>query len=182
MPDGTKAGAVLIVFSGLPATGKTSLARELASRMQAVYLRIDSVEQAIRDTPGTRLPVCEEGYRVTYAVAEDNLRLGRTVIADSVNPLRVTRDSWKDVGQRTRAAFIEVEAICSDAGVHRRRVETRTSDIAGLPLPSWEEVIAREYEPWHRDRIVIDTARSTLAECVGALMREIEDRRARYSK
>jgi predicted kinase len=174
--DAAKPGAVLIVFSGLPAMGKTSLARELGAEIPSVYLRIDSIEQAIREAPGTRPPVCEEGYRVAYAVAEDNLRLGRTVIADSVNPLQVTRDFWKDVAQSTGAAFIEVEVICSDAAVHRERVETRTADISGLQLPSWEEVTGREYEPWHRERIVIDTARAALGDCVATLTREIEDR------
>jgi predicted kinase len=174
--DAAKPRAVLIVFSGLPATGKTSLARELAARIPSVYLRIDSIEQAIRDVPGTRSPVCEEGYCVAYAVAEDNLRLERTVIADSVNPLQVTRDAWKDVGQRTGAAFIEVEVTCSDPALHRQRVETRKADITGLKLPSWEKVMTREYEPWLRDRIVIDTAHSRLPECVETLKREIEDR------
>jgi len=32
-----------------------------------------------------------EGYEVAYAIAEDNLRLGRTVIADSVYPAEGTR-------------------------------------------------------------------------------------------
>ena len=40
----------LIIFSGLSATGKTTLASELARQMGAVYLRIDSIEQAIRDS------------------------------------------------------------------------------------------------------------------------------------
>ena len=30
------------------------------------------------------------GYRVAYAIAEENLRLGRTVIADSVNPIKLS--------------------------------------------------------------------------------------------
>jgi predicted kinase len=174
--DAAKPRAILIVFSGLPGTGKTSLARGLAAEIPSVYLRIDSIEQAIREAPGMRPAVCEEGYRVAYAVAEDNLRLSRTVIADSVNPLRVTRDAWMEVGLRTGATLIEVEVICSDATVHRQRVETRMAEIPGLGLPSWEQVIGREYEPWHRDRIVIDTGHAALVDCVGALKRQIGDR------
>ena len=37
---------MLIVFGGLPGTGKTTVARALASRMGAVYLRIESLEHA----------------------------------------------------------------------------------------------------------------------------------------
>ena len=80
---------MLLIFGGLPAAGKTSIAVELARRVDAVHLRIDSIEQALRNAGLTILG--PEGYLVAYAIAEDNLRLGRTVIADSVNPIEATR-------------------------------------------------------------------------------------------
>jgi hypothetical protein len=48
--------------------------------------------------------------------------------------------------------------ICSDESEHRRRVETRVTDVDGLPKPAWSAVLKREYEPWNRERLVIDTA------------------------
>lgn len=39
----------LFIFSGLPATGKTTLAQQLAKKTNTVYLRIDTVEQGLRD-------------------------------------------------------------------------------------------------------------------------------------
>lgn len=39
---------MLIVFSGLPSTGKTTVASDLATRTSAVYLRIDTIEQAVQ--------------------------------------------------------------------------------------------------------------------------------------
>ena len=163
----------LIVFGGLPGTGKTSIARDLATRMSAVYLRVDTIEQAIRAAPGVSQQVNEEGYRVAYAVAEDNLRLGRNVISDSVNPIQASRDAWMDIGRRTNARVIEVEVVCTDTESHRRRVETREADIPGLNPPAWEDVLAREYEPWSRDRIVIDTAHKTVLDCVEELQSAI---------
>ncbi len=41
---------MLIVFSGLPGTGKTTIANDLAATTGAVYLRIDTIEQAIRNS------------------------------------------------------------------------------------------------------------------------------------
>ncbi len=159
---------MLIVLAGLPATGKTSIARELARRLGAVYLRIDSIEQALRDAALTA-PLDDAGYRIAYAVAADNLRDGRTVVADSVNPVALTREAWLDVARRSRVPAVEVEIICSDPAEHRRRVESRASDIPGLVLPSWKDVATREYHPWDRPRIVIDTALQSVDDCVDRL-------------
>ena len=117
------------------------------------------MEQAIRDCGVVSKSLDDAGYRVGYAVAEDNLRLGKTVVADSVNPLRLTRDAWISVADRAWAKAIEVEVTCSDPAQHRNRVETRSADIKGLRLPTWPEVVSgirtlgarpyrhRHYEP-----------------------------------
>ena len=160
---------MLIIFGGLPGTGKTMIAKELACQIGAVYLRIDSIEQAMRDSGAVSQPLNETGYRVAYVIAEDNLRLGRTVIADSVNPIRLTRDAWIGVAHRAQVGAAEVEVICSDPQQHRQRVETRPADISGLRLPTWEEVVSREYQPWERKHIVIDTTGHSVAESVEEL-------------
>jgi predicted kinase len=157
---------MLIAIGGLPGTGKTSLARSLARVLDAVHLRIDTIEQAIRSSVMGADAVGPVGYGVAYAVAEDNLRLGRSVVADCVNPLVTTRAGWAAVAKRTAVALFEVEVICSDPLEHRRRVESRRSDIAALSLPTWDEVMAREYEPWTGDHAVIDTARGPVKESV----------------
>jgi len=149
---------VLIILGGLPGTGKTSLARALAERSGGVHLRIDTIEQTLRNAGAVDRSMDDVGYRVAYAVAEDNLWLGQTVIADSVNPIAITREAWRAVAERTGTTFIEVEVVCSDADEHRRRVETRTPDIPGLKVPAWKDVLARDYEPWETADLTIDTA------------------------
>jgi predicted kinase len=160
---------MLIILGGLPGTGKTTIARELARNLGAVHIRIDSIEQAIRESSIAAASLDDAGYRVGYAVAEDNLRLGRTVIADSVNPLGVTRDAWLDVANRAGVRALEVEIECSDEGDHRRRVEERLGTTPELSEPTWQEVISRDYRPWGREHIVIDTAHRTVECSVGML-------------
>jgi predicted kinase len=163
--------AMLIVLGGLPGTGKTAIAREIARVLNAVYVRIDSIEQAIRTSGVLGRPIDDTGYCVAQVIAEDNLRVGRNVVADCVNPIQISRDAWIAVANRAQARTVEVEIVCSDPQQHRHRVENRVSDISGLKLPSWDDVISREYEPWQREHIVIDTARRTVSDSVSELLR-----------
>ena len=163
---------MLIAFSGLSGTGKTSIARALARRLRATYLRVDTVEQALRSCE-TLDEVWAEGYETIYRLAEDNLHLGLTVIADSVNPIDRTRDAWAEVAREANVRLINVEVICSDESEHRRRVETRTSDIPDLVLPTWDKVKNREYHPWTQPHVTIDTAGRNVDTCVERLLSEL---------
>ena len=108
----------------------------------------------------------DAGYRAAYTVAEDDLRLGLNVLADAVNPWMLTRNAWRDVGLRVAVPVIEVEIICSDIEEHRRRVETRLDDTPNFSLPSWKEIIDRDYHQWDRAHIVIDTVGRSVPECL----------------
>ena len=157
---------MFIVLAGLPGTGKSTLARALAAELDAVWLRVDSIEQAIRASGAVNNDLKDIGYRAAYAVAEDNLRLGRTVIGDSVNPWMLTRNAWRDVGLRAGVRVVEIETICSDPNEHRGRIETRSNEVPGLALPSWQAMIDRDYHAWDRQHLTIDTAHRSVEACV----------------
>ncbi|MGY6122031.1 AAA family ATPase (plasmid) [Paraburkholderia strydomiana] len=164
---------MLIAFGGLPGTGKTTVAQTLARKLAAVYLRIDTFEQAVRSCNGDELDIEAAGYVAAYAVAGDNLRLGSIVVADSVNPLRITRDAWRNVAFDAGVQIFEIELVCSDAAVHRHRVEVRKADIPGFQLPAWLTVLERQYEPWESAHLVIDTAGVSVQQAVEAIVQRL---------
>ena len=162
---------VLYIFSGLPGSGKSTLSQQVAQRLNAVYLRIDTIEQGLRESFSADIQ--GEGYALSYRVAADNLCLGMSVVCDSCNPIELTRRAWERVAIEAQADYVNIEVICSDAREHRRRVETRSSTVSGLKLPTWCEVENREYHEWTVERIVIDTAAKSENECVEKLLSEL---------
>lgn len=160
--------ATLFIFAGLPGTGKTTLAQRLARHVRAAHLRVDTIEQGLRDLCNVRVE--GEGYRLSYRIASDNLKLGIDVVADSCNPLELTRREWEQVAQEAGSTFVNIEVTCSEIREHQERLESRCPDIPGLKLPTWQEVEGREYNPWSKDRIIVETAGRTELQAFDALI------------
>jgi predicted kinase len=139
--------ALLVVFAGLPGSGKSVLSRGVADVIGATYLRIDSIESAVVTALGHfgENPV---GYEVADRIAADQLVAGRDVVADAVNGVAPARDGWVALAKRTGAALRLVEVRCGDAAEHRRRVESREAEMTGQHIPTWDEVTRRDFEPW----------------------------------
>ena len=164
---------ILIVVGGLPATGKSTVASALVRRTGFAFVRVDRIEQAIISSAELRPPLGPVGYMVAYGVAAEQLRHGVSVVSECVNPLAATRDAWRDIAAGNGAGLLEVELICTDLAAHRTRVQTREVDIPGLALPSWREVLERDYEPWDHDHLVIDTATQPPAAAAETILRAV---------
>lgn len=161
---------MLYFFSGLPGCGKSTIAKMLSEKLKAVYLRVDTIEQALRNGSAALKDIGPEGYFVLYELARDNLRLGSPVVTDSVNDLNLVRDHFRDIARSSGVPFLEIEILCSDPEQHRARVENRISDIPGLKVPDWQAVVDRVYEPWDREHLQLDTAELSPAECVAIIL------------
>ena len=162
-----KGGHRALHFRRIARHRKIHPAAALVQRLQASYVRIDVIEQALRDA-GVFVDG-PDGYVVGYEITRQNLRLGLDVVADSVNPLYITRQAWREVAESLAVSFIEIEVVCSNHDEHRRRVASRVVNVPGLVLPNWSDVEKRSYEAWDRPHIVIDTAYQTLSESVTTL-------------
>ena len=159
---------MLIIMGGLPGTGKTTISKALARRLGAVHLRIDTIEEVMLADSNDALVDGGAGYRVAFAIAADNLRLGATVIADSVNPIGLTREAWRGVASRAGVPIVHVMLICSDSAEHKKRIESRPAGTRGF---DWSEVQSRSIEAADREFVVIDTSHRTVEHCVEALVK-----------
>ncbi len=156
---------MLVVVGGLPGSGKTTIGKTVAEMLTAAYVRIDALEAAMwRAGIAREQPTGLAAYVVGEAVAEGCLTAGTSVVVDAVNAVEAARQTWRDLAARTHKPLRIIEVICSDTAEHRRRVEARSVDLEGHYVPTWADVVEREYEPWREPRLVVDTSQSP-AEC-----------------
>src|SRR4029453_5753758 len=90
--------------------------------------------------------------------------------ADWVNPWPPPRKAGGSAADRAGVRAVDVEIVCSDADEHRRRVESRSADIAGHSLPTGTEVVDGDSRAGARERLVIDTARLDVEESVRRIL------------
>jgi predicted kinase len=153
---------VLIVLAGLPGTGKSTIAAALGRRLRTPVLTVDLVERALDRPPDM------SGYVIVNRLADQQLRLGLTVIVDAVNPVEAARAGWRVLAADHGVPVRFVEVTCSDVDTHRDRVEARRRAdpaYADLDWPAVERRIA-EYEAWPagEPHVALDTAGLTPAQ------------------
>jgi predicted kinase len=151
---------VLVVLAGRPGTGKTTLSRLIAAELTAAIVRVDAVEAAVVRFGLAEHPVGPIGYAVAYEIAAASLAVGTPVVVDAVNGVPEARAAWLALAAQVGVPLALVEVALDDAAEHRRRVDQRVSDLDGMVVPTWEQVLAGGYAPWqeHRDgvRLLVD--------------------------
>ena len=150
---------MLIVLSGLPATGKTALAAAVARELTAVLLSVDPVDSALASARVEETgPPGLAAYAVIGAMAEQNLALGTTVVVDAVNAVGEAKTFWIELARRRGVRLLAIETILSDQALHLARLSGRERDLA-IPEPTWEAVVLRraEWVAWPFAPLVVDS-------------------------
>jgi predicted kinase len=157
----------LIIFSGLPGTGKSSLADEIGRELGIPVFSKDWLEAALRlcglgQTENEAQVLGYAGYELLTTLTERQLRLGQSVILDSVASFEPIRMRWRKLAYAYNADWRVVECICSDEVEHRARITNRQRDIPGWQELTWADVerVKSYYAPWTEERLVIDGVQS----------------------
>lgn len=163
----------LVVISGLPGVGKTSVAVIVAARTGAVHLSIDAVEESILACglpAGWQVGVA--AYETVRAMAEQNLRLGHDVVVDAVNDSEEARQTWRTAATRAGSHLDFVHLSISDVQEHERRLSGRNRGLAHVGEPSWSDVqrLRAEYAGWSDEVLEFDTAARATDEVADALV------------
>jgi predicted kinase len=141
----------LIIFSGLPGTGKTTLSTLLARQLRLPLVRLDDVVGLL--SPAMRAqaaPFWEEMMRLVLALAETHLDQGLSVVVDAVF-MGPDRAPAQALAAQYQARFRPVHTIVSDEGLWQRRVEERRAQLpVEWDVATWERIQRQrlDFVPW----------------------------------
>jgi len=156
---------VLVAMAGLPGSGKSAVAEQIAARLSIPVVSVDPLESAILSAGiDAGQPTGLAAYLVAERIAEAVLRSRQSLIVDAVNAVQPAREQWVTLADRYGVEVRFIEVVCSDRDVHRARLEQRRRDLAHIAEPSWYamEQSLDEYAPWshlaeQRPRLQLDT-------------------------
>ncbi|HKY53953.1 MAG TPA: AAA family ATPase [Anaerolineales bacterium] len=152
----------MIVFSGLPGTGKSLLAESIAKHFGIPVFAKDWLEASMVRSGLTftgmenRLGIA--GYDLLTTLAERQLMLNQSVILDSVASTETIRNTWRQLSIQFEADWRVIECLCSDETLHRSRLQLRERKIPGWHELTWSDVqnVRRYYATWTEERLILD--------------------------
>jgi len=156
----------LIIFSGLPGTGKSTLAEITGKRFGIPVFAKDWLEATLLQSglqpamDSTLLGYA--GYELLSVLAERQLMLGQSAILDSVAGTRSIRARWRDLANQYGAERRVIECICPDEVLHRERLKTCQRNIPGWHELEWSDIekVKKKYSCWQEERLVLDMVNS----------------------
>ena len=157
----------LVVMSGLPCSGKSTVAYGLAARMRWPVFSVDPIDSAMRGEGIDTEAAGMAAYSVAARLAADQLGLGLSVIVDGCNADKELHELWLELAGQTGARLDVIECV-TDEALHRTRVAGRVRGLAHYPEVTWDfvEEMRGYFTPWATGRLRLDTGAAAPAELV----------------
>jgi predicted kinase len=155
----------LIVFSGLPGTGKSTIAEAVGRHFSMPVFAKDWLEATLlrsglipSDPSNPEKALGSVGYQLLTTLAERQMMLEQSVILDSVASTQSIRDTWKNLSERYHAQWRVIECISSDESFHRAQLSKRQRKIPGWHELKWSDVetVKGYFAPWEEERLILD--------------------------
>ncbi len=153
----------LVIFSGLPGTGKSTLANGLARGLRWSLLRIDDL---VLNVPAEAGPAFwDEKVLILLTLAETQLSLGLSVMVDSVF-MGLDRVHAQELARKYGAEFRPVYCFVSDEMLWRQRVTQRAEMPQHPAVVTWERILHQRehFEKWDADMGLFVDAVAPLAQ------------------
>ncbi len=156
----TTAWPALVLVSGLPGTGKSFLAHQIAERLPAAIVESDRVRKILFPHPSYSGEESAWVHRVAHAAIERLLKAGYRVIYDATNLVEWHRERIYWIAHRTGARLVIVQTVAPEE-VIRARLENRRQHRApdDLSDADWSVFLQlrRRVDAITRPHIVVDT-------------------------
>jgi predicted kinase len=156
---------IVIAFTGLPGTGKSTLAERIAQQIGAPAFAGDWLLGALKPHGVLRGLSRPEFLAMYYdllgSLITRQLLLGQSAVTDCLLDDAVAA-RWRELAERHGARLHLVECVCTDLDLHRTRVEGRTRNIPGWHEIDWAHVqrMRAEFTPLSVERITVDAVDS----------------------
>ncbi len=166
---------VVIWFTGIPASGKSTLAAGVQERLEAMDLAVenldaDEVRQMLSPNLGYTEEARDENTKRLAWFAQKLSNYGVNVLVAAVSPRRAYRDRARAWCERFVEVFVDCPVeVCQERdpkGLYARARRGEVNDIAGLHQP---------YEQPPDGEVTVATADSSPEECVTAVMARLEE-------
>jgi predicted kinase len=127
----------LVIFSGLPGTGKSTLAEKLARKLRWPLLRIDDVIGPVPENPN--IEFWDSKVEILLDLVNTQLALGLDVIVDSVF-MNWDRQHAQELAHKYGARFLPIYVFISDEKIWQARVKARYLAPNNQNAATWEQV------------------------------------------
>ena len=180
VPSPARGQPALIVLSGLPGTGKSTLARRLAGDLPAVVIESDRIRQSLFSPPTYSAEESRRVHQVCHILIGWYVRHYNHVVYDATNLYMRHRQSVYRLAERNGAQLVVVKVTASPEVVRERLMPRRFEDPGAGPPDRYSEAgwdvyqrMRRQAEPIQREHIVVDTSDGDLQPGVRRLLEAV---------